>query len=290
MMKRRRLGSWARLAAPTAALAVLLAGDAAAVSPWVPEQGDLQTSASFVFETFDEFYAAGSQTVFPPGDLNQYSTRIFLDYGLWRDLAADLSLGFSATQSDTIPGDSGLDDTTLGLRWRAVDEFEYEQRWVPTLSLRAGGIIAGTYDTDTFPAAVGVGGSGFEANVALGKLMGWGFAVSSEFAYRIRDNHVPDDWQTRVTLSKSFFERVSLETGIHHKQSIDGIDLTDPGFTPQRSPELREIYTDLEVGLSTVDSRGLQYGLFYAYTLDGRNTGKKNIVGASLSIPFRFQR
>jgi hypothetical protein len=273
-----------------ATAALLLVGEARATSPWVPEPGDLQASASFAFETFDEYYSGDGLEDFPPGYLNQYSTRLFLDLGLWRDLAFDLSVGFTGTQSGSIPGDSGLDDTMLGLRWRAVDEFEFEQRWVPSLALRVGGIIAGTYDPDTFPAAAGVGGSGFEADVALGKLMGWGISAASEFAYRVRNNHVPDDWQTRVTLSKTFFELVSLELGVHHKESIDGIDVNDPGFTPQRSPELREIYTNLDVGLSVLDSRGVQYGLFYAYTLDGRNTGRKNIVGASLSIPFRFAR
>jgi len=273
-----------------ALLGALLSQPASATSPWIPEQWDLQATGSFVYETFDEFYGGEELTDFPPGHLDQYSTRLFFDLGVWRDLAFDLSLGFTGTQSATIPGDIGLDDTLMGLRWRAVDEFEMEQRWVPTLSLRVGGIIAGTYDPDTFPAAAGVGGSGFEANVALGKLMPWGFVVSSDFGYRIRSNDVPDDWQTHVTLSKTFFERLSLEAGFTHKESIDGIDLGDPGFTPARSPELREIYSNIEVGISTIDSRSFQYGLFYAHTLGGRNTGKKNIVGASVSIPFRFAR
>lgn len=279
-----------RTACLVALLGALLSQPASATSPWIPEQWDLQATGSFVYETFDEFYGGETLTDFPPGHLDQYSTRLFFDLGVWRDLAFDLSLGFTGTQSSTIPGDIGLDDTLMGLRWRAVDEFEMEQRWVPTLSLRVGGIIAGTYDPDTFPAAAGVGGSGFEANVALGKLLPWGFVASSDFGYRTRSNDVPDDWRAHVTLSKTFFERLNLEAGFTHKQSIDGIDLGDPGFTPARSPELREIYSNIEVGISTIDSRSFQYGLFYAYTLDGRNTGKKNIVGASVSIPFRFAR
>jgi hypothetical protein len=290
MMGRTRRSSAAGLAIALTLMAPGLVREAQATSAWIPDEGDLQASASFAYETFDEYYGGSTLNDFPPGHLNQYSTRIFFDYGLWRDLAFDASLGFTATQSGTIPGDSGLDDTFLGLRWRAVDEFEMEQRWVPTVALRVGGIIAGTYDPDTFPAAAGVGGSGFETNVALGKLMGWGFALSSDFGYRIRSNNVPDDWQVHVMASKTFFERVSVQAGFRHKHSIGGIDLGEPGFTPQRSPELREIYSDLEVGLSTLDSRGLEYGLFYAYTLDGRNTGKKNIIGASISIPFRFAR
>lgn len=286
---RRRILRLPRAAA-AGVLALLLAGPALAVSPWIPEENDLNASGSFVFETFDEYYGGTKLGDFPPGHLHQYTTRLFFDYGVWNDLALDASLGFTATTAPTIPGDSGLDDTYLGVRWRALDEFEAESRWVPTLALRLGGIIAGTYDPDLFPAAAGVGGSGGEVQLALGKMVGWGFALSSDFGYRIRNNHVPQDWQVRALVSKSFFERATLEAGVHHKQAVDGIDLGDPGFTPARSPELREIYTDLEVGLGLHDGRGLDYHLFYAYTLDGRNTGKKNIAGASITIPFRFGR
>lgn len=276
--------------AAVAGLAVLLAGEASAASPWVPESGDLHTATSFVYQTFDEFYASDSLNDFPPGRLNQYSTRLFVDYGLGYGLAFDADLGFTATQADGLPDQNGLDDTHLGLRWRLVDEFAMDQPWAPTLALRVGGIIAGSYDTDNFPAAPGVGGSGFESNVALGKLLPCGFSLSSDFAYRIRDNDVPDDWRIRATVGKTLFEHFSVEGGIHHKESIDGIDLDDAGFAPNRAPELREIYTNLEAALSAIGPGDLQYNLFYAYTLDGRNTGKKHIVGASISVPFRFAR
>jgi hypothetical protein len=268
----------------------LLALPAAAATPWIPVEGDLEVGTSFQFEAFDELYEGSSLVPFPPGNLDQASTRLYLDYGLWEDFAVDARIGWTGTFSQGASGTNGLDDTYLGLSWRVLDELGADNRWVPTLTLRAAAIIAGTYDASTFPVAPGDGASGGEFELAIGKLAGRGFAASLVGGYRVRNNNVPDDWKIRVGLSQTLFDRLTLGLGFLQDTSISGLDVDDPGFGPGLAPQLREIYSNIEAWVGLVDSRGVNYDVGYAHTLAGRNVGKKHIVSFLVTIPFDLRR
>ena len=121
------------------------------------------------------------------------------------------------------------------------------------------------------------------------------------YGYRWRDNDVPQDWRFRGDVFYSvptavlprWLESVTASTAYDQVIAFDGVDLFDgpegtpgnPAFNPQR---LREEDRVIEAGLGVEDGGGRFYNLFYAHTLEGRNTGKKDIVGVVISVPWKL--
>src|SRR5687767_6890326 len=91
-----------------------------AQSAWLPPKQQIKATPGFSYSTFDEFWV-GRTRVNPleanDESLDQYTGYVALEYGILDNLAADLTLGYSATSStDTFGNDSddGLADTFLG--------------------------------------------------------------------------------------------------------------------------------------------------------------------------------
>src|SRR5262249_14489645 len=144
----------------------MLGGSAVALgqSAWLPEPRQLLVTPSFTYQTYDRFWAGKTKVPLPTGgSLNQETAAFTLEYGLCEAAAADISFGYVWTDSKGFGGgkqtDDGLTDTTFGLRWRFLDETKAPCKFAPTLALRVGGIISGTYD-ENFPFSGGDGASG----------------------------------------------------------------------------------------------------------------------------------
>lgn len=257
-------------------------------SVWLPEQQKLVVTPSYVYQTFDQFWM-GKQKVKLDGDLWQHTALLSFDYGLTEDTALDASVGWVWSETDA-PGlgvvnrnlnDDGLTDTTIGIRQRFIDETDYNQWWLPSLALRVGGIIEGTYD-ENFPFSAGDGASGAEASLLAGKTICPGFGWYGDVGYRYRDGHVPDDWfgSAGVFVAWKF---LSLTAGYRFTEGLSGPDIGDPGFT---FPKVKEISQNVEVSLGFTDPGGRFYQVFYAHTFDGRNTGERNVFGGAISLTF----
>jgi hypothetical protein len=268
---------------------VLLKGSSAySQTPWLPPQGQLRVTPSYTFTTFDTFWKGKTKTQLP-ASIQQHTVSFGGDYGLFDDVAVDLTVGYTRTSFSPASDLDGLDDTTLGVRWRVVDEFKADSPYVPTFTLRVGGTIAGTYDTVTTgaPHSPGDGASGVEMSLLFGKVLGrTGFGISGGVGYRYRMQNVPDDFFASVGMYKILFEHFVVSFGYRRVQGLSGLDIGGPGFTPARFPETREIFDNLEAGLGYTDKGGRYYGIIAARTIDGRNTGEKTVVGALLTVPF----
>ena len=70
---------------------------------------------------------------------------------------------------------SGLADVNLGVTWRFLDEALSDYALMPSVALRAGGIIAGDYQTG-YINSLGDGGDGFEVSALAGKFFADRFA------------------------------------------------------------------------------------------------------------------
>lgn len=260
---------------------------AGAQSAWLPAPKQLVATPSVSFQTYDEFWA-GDVKVKLPDDVDQYYGGIMLEYGITPVLAADLTIGYTRVETKAFGGDGeddGLADTSFGLRWKFLDEEATVSAYTPTLTLRAGGIIEGTYD-ENFPFSAGDGASGAQVSLLLGKEFGQsGFGIFGDFGYRYRGEHVPDDLFGSFGIYQSI-KSFTLSVGYRHIQGLSGEDIGDPGF---RFPEVREIQQNIEAGVGYTDRGGRFYQFFYAHTLDGKNTGDKDIFGLSASIPFDFK-
>ena len=270
------------------AVMCLLSAPAYGQSAYLPVEGRISLSGSYVFETFDEFWAGRKKTQLPD-DIHQHTVSLSLEYGLLEDVALDLTLGYTRTSFSSVEELDGLNDTRLGIRYRIFDEFRVDSPYVPTLTLRLGGIIEGSYDTVTTgaPHSPGDGASGVETSLLFGKVFGQtDIGLSGDIGYRYRDSSVPDDFFVSVGLDKVFFEYILAGFSWRHTQGLSGLDIGDPGFNPSRFPELREISDNIQAELGYVGARGEYFGIIAAWTIAGRNTGKKLILGPVVSYPF----
>lgn len=260
----------------------LAAGTAAAQSAWLPEQGRFVSSGALVHQTFDQFYRGDTRSPTPFGDLAQTSLTVGVERALGSDLALDGTIGMTSTSGTAASGlgESGMTDTTIGLRWRALDEFARDG--APTVTLRIGGIVEGTYDIGN-PAAPGDGASGVVGSVIVGKTFGAsGFGMHGDAGYRVMGEDVPDAIFGSVQAFRSF-GRHSVSTGYRYDGCLTGIDIGSPGFTPDRFPETKEIVHAVELGWSfSTASRGT-WSMALGRTIDGRNTDRKTAVVATVT-------
>jgi hypothetical protein len=265
-------------------------------SAWLPASHEFKVTPGFSYSTFDEFWV-GRTRVDPLADkdesLDQYTGYVAVEYGIHDNLAVDLTLGYSASsETDTFGNDSddGLTDTLFGLRLRLLDEKNAPCPFAPTISVRLGGIIPGTYDENQ-PFSVGDGAYGFESSLLLGKAFGSsGFGIYGDIGYRLRENPVPDD----LFASAGAFQQlgpVTLAADYRHVQGLSGRDISDSGFAPPLGPShgfpsLKEIVQLVEGAISYTDSGGRNYQFTVAKSIDGRNTGDKWIFGFNVTFAF----
>lgn len=260
---------------------LFMSGAALGQSPWLPQPHRLQLNPTYTFQTYDEFWMGKKKTDLPD-DIDQHTFSLALDYAVFEDFALDLTVGYTWTYFSP-PGedfdDNGLTDTRIGARYRFVNEFDYASWWIPTLTVRVGAILQGTYDTG-MPFAPGDGASGFETSLLLGKVFGdTGFAVNAEAGYRHRTEDVPEDFFASIGVSQTLFERLTVSVAFQHVDALSGLDIGEPKFDPSRFPEVEEDSETIQAGLGYTFNAHHHLGVFGAWTVDGRNTGEKSIVG-----------
>jgi hypothetical protein len=263
-------------------------------SAWLPARGELKATPGFSFSTFDEFWMGDSKVSNPPnGDsLNQYTGYISLEYGIIENVAADIIFGYTATESGAFGNedDTGMMDTLLGFRYRVVNEQTASQRWVPTVSLRVGGVIPGTYEPN-LPFSPGDGVYAFDMSLLLGKAFGEsGFGLYGDIGYRVRVNPAPNEVFGMIGAYQQIGP-VTLTVGYVQVQSLSGLDIGGTGFNPAAGadsgfPALREINYIFQGGITYTDKGGRSYQFTAGTSLAGRNTGDKLMLGINVTIPF----
>lgn len=252
----------------------------------MPYRGKSSISLVYTYQTFQDFYKGEEEASYPFGQSHQQTAFAIFEYGLTDAFAIDVTLAYShtsTTDSPTAPTggvDNGLADTAIGFRWRVVDEFENPS--APTLTLRVGGIVAGTYDAG-LPYSAGDGASGVEAAMMFGKDFGYrDLGFYGEAGYRHRAQNVPEDLIAQLGLYKTM-GNWSTDVGLRHVHALSGSDIGDPGFKFQ---ELREIATYVEASVGHSNPAGRYIGAHFAQTINGRNTAKKTVFGLSITFPF----
>lgn len=257
-----------------------------AQSAWIPAEGKFQVAPSYVFQSFRNIWMGGPHETRLSDDVIQHTASVSLEYGLSESLAFDTSLGYTRVESRAFgPGvlkDDGLADTRIGLRYRLLDERISKLEWAPTLTLRAGGIVRGSYESGV-PFAPGDGANGGEFSLLAAKAFGTsGFGLYGEAGYRVRSRPVPDDFFSSIGVYQQF-GAFTVHTAFQNTQGLSGFNIGDPGFT---FPALKEINRIVEVGVGYTDSGRRYYQIFGAVSVDGRNTGDKRILGVSASFGF----
>ena len=179
-------------------------------------------------------------------------------------------------------------DTSFGARYQLLKEPEGAWTWTPTLTLRAGAILPGTYNKD-FAFPPGLRSAAVEPEVLLRKHVGWpGLGVYADGLFRWNRTTLNNQYMTVIGL----FQQIKgweLDVGYRHMQTISGSDIVfDPnnpsGIIYPR--DVREINEAIEAGFSYTTSKShIRYGFHSRTVVDGNNSDQKFWVGASIDVP-----
>jgi len=251
-------------------------------SPWLQPEGELDVGFSYTHQSFDSFWVKNEKVDAPFGTIKQDTYTIPWEYGLSDKVAIGGTVGLTGTKpdADDLSDEDGLDDTYLGVRYNLFTPEEGSN--LPILSAKLDAIIAGNYDTGT-PAGPGDGGSGAQLVFGAGKDLTESFGVYGNVGYRARNNNVPADMLYYASAYYNFMENFTFTAGFRLQQGLSGIDLSDPDFNPTRFPELKERAGVMEFTLGYTLEEGHYIGVFYADTVEGRNTGETQYFGVSLN-------
>jgi hypothetical protein len=267
-----------------------LTSAAQAVTAWLPEAGTGSLDASFVGSSYDTFILTGPTLDSPlGGSVDQYSIRVGATFGLTSRLALDVNTGFAWVQDDGFTGlkDEALDDSRIGLTYALTQE----DGMIPALAVRAGGIIAGTYDVGQ-PYSIGDGANGGEVSLLWGKSLGdSGFSILGDVGYRWRGDDVPEDFFFSAGVAKNIFlsggDSINLYAGYRSIAGQSGGNIGGPGFgTLFGFPQVREEVQGIDFALGYTDKGGRSYTLSYSQVIEGRNTAETKALALSVNIPF----
>ncbi len=226
-------------------------------------------------------------------DINQ--GYLALQYGITERWAADLNIGATTAawrffDNGGIQSTTGLMDSSFGVRYQVFNEARAQSPWLPTLTLRAGAVLPGSYDQD-FTFAPGLRSAAIEPEVLARKHFGWpGLGAFTDLLYRWNRTTGNDQYIAAIGL----FQQIKgweLDVGYRHLQTLSGSDIiypaTNGGLNIIYPRDVRELNDAIEAGFSyTTSKRHWRFGFHSLTVIGGNNSDKKFWIGGSVDIPF----
>lgn len=223
-------------------------------------------------------------------DINQ--GYVAAQYGITEKWALDINLGATTMGSrffdnGEVQSTTGMMDTSFGVRYQVCHEAEDDSSGTPTLTLRAGGVVPGTFNGH-LAFAPGTRSAAIEPEVLLRKHFGWpGLGVYADGLFRWNRTTANDQYITVI----GFFQQIQrweLDVGYRHLQTVTGKDIVlNPDHTIEYPRSVRENSDSIEAGFSyTTSKRHIRYGFHSRTVFDGSNTDSKFWVGGSVDFPF----
>jgi hypothetical protein len=272
-----------------AALVSPLAALAEGETPWLPIPSQLLLGLSVTEQSGDEAWIGTMRlpvTAITGGGASKYrrsTTVLRATYGLSDAFALDASIGAGKVRAGAADNDSGFIDSTVGLSWRLLDEFE--RPGLPTFTLRGAAIFAGGYDGGRF-GAIGKGENGVELALLVGKQFGpvalWAGAGIQNYAGSVPNARFYDVG-ARYRLGSAW----SVSLGYSDKRYRSDLDIGGPGFTPARFQEVQEERALGKIGLSYAFAANQGVALNLARVVSGRNTVRDDQI-VNLSYTYGF--
>jgi hypothetical protein len=262
-------------------------------TPWTPSAQHFDADLSVVYQAYDHFWLGDTKlstkdAFGDDGKVTQTTATLSGVYGITDWLAADLSVGY--TDIDFKPldeTDSGLNDTTLGLQARVLDENNSVSPYLPTISFRLGAILKGTYDTDVgAPTAAGLGTNGYDLSLALGKFfVDTGTGVFASGGFRDYASDIPTSRYWALGAFQDIAGQASVHAIYRSSASTSGVDIGGPGFTGDFT-KVKEERESIEGGVTYIGYADARIGFFVARVIDGRNVGQDLVLGLNGGYSF----
>jgi hypothetical protein len=218
-----------------------------------------------------------------------------LQYGITPKWAADLNIGGTTgawrkfDENESAQSTTGIMDWSFGVRYQAYNELTQTNiPWMPTVTLRAGAVMPGTYD-ENFIYAPGVRSAAIEPEILARKHFGWpGLGAYGDALYRWNRTTGNDQYIAMIGL----FQQIKgweLAAGYRHLQTLSGGDIIYDPSDPSAivyPREVRENNDAVQAGFSyTTAKRQIRYGFHSLVVFDGNNSDRKFWVGGSVDIP-----
>jgi hypothetical protein len=277
----------------------------------VPEKGQFvlglvyQESEAYHYWAGHDYHTAETHSGGESYGIDYTQGYLTVQYGITEQWAADLSVGATTVgwrhfnAGEDAESTVGLMDTSFGVRYQVFNETTAPSPWLPTLTLRAGAVLPGTFDED-IAFAPGVRSAAIEPEVLLRKHFGWaGFGAYGDALYRWNRTTRNDQYIAAV----GFFQQIKgweVDAGYRHLQTISGSDIMlHPQYSDTTSPyyhaiiyprDVREISDAIEAGFSyTTSKRHIRYGFESRVVFDGSNTDRGFWLGGSFEVPIGGQ-
>jgi hypothetical protein len=291
---------------------------------WAPYQRQLWVRPVFTHSEYTSAFLAGSKAYYDD-NVRINAGLLALEYGITDRLTVDSTIGFGKLgrhkifnryagllQTPESPDKYGTLDSRLGIRYKIIDEYDSTKKWMPTISIRVGGIKKGDYDRN--PQSLGDGANGGEVSLYFAKDFNvWGMGTLGELTYRERQNPVPNDILYYAALYKRLGESFFLTLGGRGQKGQSGYAYADPRQAPPFNlftfPTFdylgvdlfnyyvtnyrpawgrREDFHNAEFSIGFSDSYGNFYNIFFSRTLDGYNTAELKTIGFVVNMPFNL--
>jgi len=288
---RKEFSSWAAIAIAGGVL-LANASPAAAVSPYLPNYGQLLVTSGAVYQSYDQAWQGKN---FNNYALNTriHEARLGVAYGLSDRWAIDINGGYGwldgglgSSGQNPIPQGTrdGFLDTRIGVRYGLFKEDSNVWDSIPTVALYAGGTIEGNYYPE--PQALGDGSSGAEVGFGIGRY--WSaidFGVTLELSYNWYTNYVPDALNGSVSAVKAFGPWF-ISGAYRFERSLSGWD-TGQSSLPRIDAAVgrQENYELWEVGGGYTTESGTTIQGAYSDVFDGRNTAKRETFQLYVTFP-----
>ncbi len=259
-------------------------------SPWLPIPGQISLGVFDVEQSGSQAFIGNTKVPISGvtgGAASKYKRGTFglrVDYGISDRLAFDATLAQTSVKVGGADSSSGLADTTLGLRWRVVDEYETPSR--PTVTLRVGAIIKGDYDGARL-AAIGKAANGIEVSGLVGKEFGKGVSLWGELGFQKRDSSVPTATFFEIGSRWRFAPKWNASLAYTDKKFGGNLDIGGAGFTPARFQQVREERSVIKVGLGYSIGANQSINVNFGKLVGGRNTVQDDkLLGLGYSYSF----
>ena len=272
-------------------LLTCLSASAQSYSPWLPIPGSGSVGLGFVSQSADSAYVMGGTeaplSAITAGGANKYkreSLSLNLGYGITDALAVDARFASTKVKVGGADNTSGLDDSTIGLNWRVLDE--YSNRSAPTLTLRVAGIIGGNYDGARL-ASIGKDASGYQLAAIVGRQITPALSLWGSLGFEDRNKGVPNATFVDVNAAYAIAPSLSLSVGYSSKRFGGDLNIAGPGFTPAAFQQVNEERDTVRLGVSYAIAGNQSISLNYGKLVKGRNTVKDDqVIGIGYGIGF----
>lgn len=216
---------------------------------------------------------------------NPESYRLSADFGIADQWSAAVSVGYYRTESGsggpfTVDSHKGLADTCAGVRRALLTQQENGF----DLARRVGVTLPGDYETGQL-SAPGDDASGMDVRLLAGHSFG-STRIEGYLGYTINEGAVPESLGLGVSTIQKLGSGFAVEAGYRFFDSDGDLDFGGPGFAPARRPEVSEQGGVIEGALIYVDRGNRYYRAYISQRVDGKNIGREETYGLSVTFGF----